>query len=338
MLEIVGLEVRFGSITALDGTDLAVADGEQLTVLGPSGSGKSTLLRAIAGLEHPAAGSIRWDGRDMAGVPPHRRGFGLMFQDYVLFPHRDVAGNVAFGLRMRGDGRAATDRRVAEVLAMVGLAGYGHRSVTELSGGEQQRVALARALAPSPPLLMLDEPLGALDRTLRQRLVAELGELFEELQLTILYVTHDQEEALALGDRVALMRDGRVETVLPPEELWRHPPTEFAARFLGLNNIAEAEVDDSGVAHTPWGPVPAPVGGRPGRQRILLRPEGFRLDPAGSVIGVVSTRSFRGDRVLLVLSVAGAPPLEVRADWPAIPAAGETTALSVAADSVLTLD
>ncbi|HSH21899.1 MAG TPA: ABC transporter ATP-binding protein, partial [Candidatus Caenarcaniphilales bacterium] len=322
-------------IGALDGADLVVNDGEQLSVLGPSGSGKSTMLRVVAGLEQPAAGRVSWNGRDLAAMPPHRRGFGLMFQDYVLFPHRDVAGNVAFALRMRGDSPAETRRRVAEVLAMVGLAGYEHRRVTELSGGEQQRVALARTLAPQPALLMLDEPLGALDRTLRQRLVTELGSLFDQLGLTILYVTHDQEEALALGDRVALMRDGRVETVMPPEELWRRPPSEFAARFLGLNNIADAEIDPTGVADTPWGKLPLGSGAAAGRRRVLLRPECFSPDAAGAIHGVVSTRRFGGDRVLLELTIDGAPPLEVRADWAGIPAVGEEIRLRVSPDSVV---
>jgi thiamine transport system ATP-binding protein len=338
VLRLEGVEVRFGEISALAGVDLEVADGEQVTVLGPSGSGKSTLLRVVAGLESPSAGHVSWNGRDLTAVPPHRRGFGLMFQDYVLFPHHDVAGNVAFGLRMHRQPEARVRQRVAEVLAMVGLAGYEHRRVTELSGGEQQRVALARALAPSPSLLMLDEPLGSLDRTLRQRLVTELGALFEQLSLTILYVTHDQEEALALGDRVALMREGRVETILPPEELWRHPPTEFAARFLGLNNIAPAEIDEGGVAHTPWGPVPAPGEQPPGTRRILLRPEGFIPDADGSIRGVVTARRFRGDRVLVDVAVDGAPPLEVRADWPDIPAPGTPIALRVSPSSVVAVD
>jgi thiamine transport system ATP-binding protein len=338
MLRLKGVEVRFGSIVALDGADLEVADGEQVTVLGPSGSGKSTLLRAVAGLEHPSAGAISWDGHDLARVPPHRRGFGLMFQDYVLFPHHDVAGNVAFGLRMHRQPKGRAEQRVTEVLEMVGLAGYERRRVTELSGGEQQRVALARALAPSPSLLMLDEPLGALDRTLRQRLVTELGTLFDRLRLTILYVTHDQEEALALGDRVVLMREGRVETVLPPEELWRHPPTEFAARFLGLNNIAQAHVDGQGRAVTPWGAVAVPDGTPAGQRSILLRPEGFRPDPAGTITGIVTTRRFRGDRVLLDVAVDGAPPLEVRADWPDLPVTGSELSLRVSPTSVVVLE
>ncbi len=189
MLSVEGVVVRYGEVAALAGLDLEVADGEVVALLGPSGSGKSTLLRVVAGLVAPDAGSVTWDGQDLAGVPPHRRGFGLMFQDYALFPHLDVGGNVAFGLRMQGPVRPG---RVAEVLEMVGLPGYEDRAVGTLSGGEAQRVALARALAPEPRMLMLDEPVGSLDRVLRERLVIELRELLVRLRMTALYVTHDQ--------------------------------------------------------------------------------------------------------------------------------------------------
>jgi thiamine transport system ATP-binding protein len=322
MLRVEGAVVRYGGLEALSGAHLSVADGERVTVLGPSGSGKTTLLRAVAGLEPLSEGTISWDGRDLAGVAPHRRGFGLMFQDYALFPHRDVAGNVGFALRMRGDGRRAIEQRVDEVLAMVGLAGYGRRRVSELSGGEQQRVALARALAPSPRLLMLDEPLGALDRALRQRLTEELDELFAGLGLTILYVTHDQEEALALGQRVAIMRDGKVEAFQPAEELWRRPATEFAARFLGLANIASATVA-GGRVQTPWGHLPTPAGVVDGERRVLLRPEAFEPLASGPICGVVEARRFRGEQVHLRLAVEGGPSLVVHADWAQVPGTGE---------------
>jgi thiamine transport system ATP-binding protein len=339
MLSVEGIVVRYADTLALAGVDLAVADGERVTVLGPSGSGKSTLLRVIAGLEHPQAGRVAWDGRDLAGLPPHRRGFGLMFQDYVLFPHLDVAGNVGFGLRMRGDLGHVIAQRVDEVLSMVGLSGYGGRRVNELSGGEQQRVALARALAPSPRLLMLDEPLGALDRALRQRLTEELDDLFSQLSLTILYVTHDQEEALALGQRVAVMRAGVVDTVQPAEELWRRPATEFAARFIGLANICTAHVADDGTARTPWGELR--LAGLPaGEHRLLLRPEAFVPAPDGPLCGVVVARRFRGHRIHLRLAAgAGAdvPPLVVHADWQA-PAVGDRLCLDLTPDSVVTLD
>jgi thiamine transport system ATP-binding protein len=340
-LELERVVVRYGSIEALAGVDLAVADGERLTVLGPSGSGKSTLLRAVAGLEPLAGGRIAWDGRDLAGVPVHVRGVGLMFQDYVLFPHRDVEGNVSFGLRMRGDSPAAMRKRVAEVLEMVGLRGYDRRRPTELSGGEQQRVALARALAPAPRLLMLDEPLGALDRTLRTRLLGELADLFVALSLTIVYVTHDQEEALALGDRVAVMNEGRIEVVAPPEDLWRSPPSAFVARFLGFANVAPVMVDEDGRALTPWGPMDLGRGAAAGTHHLLIRPEGLRPDPDGAITAVVESRTFRGDHLLLRVAVAGAAPdapaLEVRADWPDPPHLGDAIRLGLTPGAVTVL-
>jgi thiamine transport system ATP-binding protein len=233
MLHVEDVAVHFGPKAALDGASLDVDDGEIVTVLGPSGSGKSTLLRVVAGLQEPDRGRVLLDGRDLAPVPPHRRGIGLVFQDHVLFDHRDVAGNVAFGLRMRGDTRVAIERGVSELLDLVGLAGFEHRSVATLSGGEQQRVALARALAPDPRVLLLDEPLGSLDRRLRDRLLADLQRLFGELRVTALYVTHDQAEAFALGDRVAVMRKGRIAQTGTPDELWARPADEDVARFLG---------------------------------------------------------------------------------------------------------
>ncbi len=233
MLSVEGASVCFDGKAALDDVDLTVNDNELVAVLGPSGSGKSTLLRAIAGLELLDHGTVRWDGADLARVPPHRRSFGLMFQDYALFPHKDVARNVAFGLRMQHRPDAEVRRRVAEVLALVDLEGFDQRSVTTLSGGEQQRVALARAVAPEPRLLMLDEPLGALDRTLRDRLTQELRELLRRLGMTAIYVTHDHAEARALGDRLVVMRAGRIEQVGPPEEVVAHPVNDFVAEFVG---------------------------------------------------------------------------------------------------------
>ncbi|MDQ6855226.1 MAG: ABC transporter ATP-binding protein [Actinomycetota bacterium] len=314
MLRVEALEVRYGDTVALAGIDLAVADGEIVSVLGPSGSGKSTLLRAIAGLEPSATGRVSWDGDDLTGVPPHRRQLGLMFQDHTLFPHRDVLGNVAFGLRMRGLARAQTETRARELLTLVGLAGYERRRVTELSGGEQQRVALARALAPAPRLLMLDEPLGSLDRALRERLMVELRELFTRLGLTSLYVTHDHDEAFALADRVVVMRDGRVEQLGAPVDVWKHPATEFVARFLGYN------VTDA-------------LGGG----RIGVRPDGVRIATDGSVTGVVTARTFRRDHFLLEVKVADGPPLEVAATGARVPAVGDAVRLAVDPEAVVPL-
>jgi thiamine transport system ATP-binding protein len=236
------LTVRFEGDAALDRTSLDVHAGEVVTVLGPSGSGKTTLLRAIAGLQPLDAGRVTLDGADLMRVPPHRRGIGLVFQDHALFPHRDVLGNVSFGLRMRGDPPRAIAARTMELLDLVGLAGFAHRSVGSLSGGEQQRVALARALAPEPRILLLDEPLGSLDRRLRDRLLDDLAELFDRLALTAVYVTHDQTEAFTLGDRVAVMRAGQVVQTATPDELWARPLDEDVARFLGLANVFAGEV------------------------------------------------------------------------------------------------
>jgi len=242
MLQVDSVSVGFDGKKALDDASLDVANGEVVTVLGPSGSGKTTLLRVVAGLQPPDEGRVLLDGKDLAGVPPHRRGVGLVFQDHALFPHRDVFGNIAFGLRMRGDSPEQVERRTTELLALVGLAGFERRSVGTLSGGEQQRVALARALAPEPRILLLDEPLGSLDRRLRDRLLDDLEQLFDELALTAVYVTHDQTEAFTLGDRVAVMRAGRVAQVATPDELWARPLDEDVARFLGLANVADGQV------------------------------------------------------------------------------------------------
>ena len=241
-LEVEDVVVRFDGAAALAGASLVVSEGEVAAVLGPSGSGKTTLLRVVAGLQRPDSGRVLLDGRDLAGVPVHRRGVGLVFQDHALFDHRDVWGNVAFGLRMQGLRRQEIDRRVRELLALVGLSGFERRSVVTLSGGEQQRVALARALAPDPRVLLLDEPLGALDRRLRDRLLTDLARLFAELRVTAVYVTHDQGEAFALAGRVAVMREGRIAQVGTADELWARPADEDVARFLGLANVREREI------------------------------------------------------------------------------------------------
>jgi thiamine transport system ATP-binding protein len=257
MLEVEGAVVRYGSHAALDGVDLEVGPSETVVVLGPSGCGKSTLLRAVAGLEPLVAGQVRWHGADLDGVAPHERRFGVVFQDYALFPHRDVRGNVEFGLRMANVAPEQRAERVAQLLRLVGLEGYDARRVATLSGGEQQRVALARALAPQPRLLMFDEPLGALDRALRERLLDELRALLETAGLPALYVTHDHGEAFALADRLVVMRAGRVVQAGPPEAVWQRPVDEWTATFLGFGPAVDAPVVD-GAARTAWGDVPAP--------------------------------------------------------------------------------
>lgn len=310
LLRLEAATVRFGGRAVLDAVDLAVAEHEIVCVLGPSGSGKSTLLRAVAGLQPLDSGRVLLDGRDQAVVPVHRREVGLMFQDHQLFPQRDVAGNVGFGLRMHGTAKGERTARVEELLDLVGLPGAGGRAVAALSGGEQQRVALARALAPRPRLLMLDEPLGQLDRTLRERLVVELRELFGRLGTTVLAVTHDQGEAFALADRVVVMRDGEIAQSGTPLQVWQRPADAFVARFLGFENVVEASVEGE-VALTPWGKVPVPEGSAVGARTLLVRPAGVRLVPAGDGLRcTVAARAFKGTHVAVHLQPEDAPRLE----------------------------
>ncbi len=251
----------------LDDVSLDVADGERLALLGPSGSGKSTALRVIAGLQAPSVGRVLLGGRDVTRVPAHRRGVGLVFQDAALFPHRDVAGNVGFGPRVAGLPDDERRTRVSEALELVGLAGTERRDVTTLSGGEAQRVALARALAPRPQVLLLDEPLGALDGPLRRRLQTDLRALFERLELTVVHVTHDVGEAFELGDRVAVLHDGRLAQVATPDELWARPADDWVARFLGMTNVV-----------------------RDGDRANVIRPEGVRVQPGEGAVVVSADR------------------------------------------------
>ncbi|WP_432165660.1 ABC transporter ATP-binding protein [Streptomyces sp. bgisy031] len=324
---------------ALDRIDLEVAEHEIVCVLGPSGSGKSTLLRVVAGLQALDGGRVFLDGRDQSGVPAHRRGVGLMFQDHQLFPQRDVGGNVAFGLRMHGATRSEQQDRVGELLALVGLPRADGRAVASLSGGEQQRVALARALAPRPRLLMLDEPLGQLDRSLRERLVVELRELFGELGTTVLAVTHDQGEAFALADRVVVMRDGRIAQSGTPLEVWQHPADAFVARFLGFDNVVDATVVGE-VADTPWGKLPVPAGSPQGRAEILVRPAGVRLVPAAEaqLTCAVTARTFRGTHVAVHLQATRAPRLEAACALRDAPEPGDEVGVAFDAGEIVVLD
>ncbi|HOD73320.1 MAG TPA: ABC transporter ATP-binding protein [Candidatus Bipolaricaulis anaerobius] len=299
MLEVRGLTKRFGEVTAVADFSLAVADGETVALLGPSGCGKTTVLRIIAGLEQPDAGQVLLAGRDATDWPPERRGVGLVFQSYALFPHLSVEANVAYGLRFRrGVDRVA---RVEELLSLVGLSGYERRKPHQLSAGQQQRVALARALAPEPGILLLDEPLSALDAALRKELRGELRAILGKLGITVVYVTHDQEEALALADRVAVMREGRLDQVAPPAELYARPRTSFVAAFLGRANLWPGKVvsvdGDRALVEVAGERFPAERGeAREGDEVFLFfRPEWVHLGD-GPFVAAVEGAEYLGDR------------------------------------------
>ncbi|WP_051485733.1 ABC transporter ATP-binding protein [Nocardioides sp. J54] len=348
MLELTDVTVAFDGAVAVDGVDLAVADGDVLAVLGPSGCGKSTLLRAVAGLE-PAVGTIAWDGVDLAGTPTHRRGFALMFQDGQLFDHLTVARNVGYALRLRGADRRTVRREVDDLLELVGLGGYAERLPRTLSGGERQRVALARSLAARPRLLLLDEPLSALDASLRVRLAADLRRILTEAGTTALFVTHDQSEAFAVADRIAVMRGGRVVQEGPAAELWRAPVDAPAARSLGYSVVLDG---DAATLVARAASVPLEPGGQ-----LAVRSSGIRALPAdgadgggaangaGGVVGVGggslpgTVRSVRlgPDGLRLDVDVDGAGRLAALADAATEPAPGDRVRLHVDAGACAAL-
>jgi putative spermidine/putrescine transport system ATP-binding protein len=320
-VEFRALHRRFGAAVALAGLDLAARPGELLALLGPSGCGKTTALRMLAGFEHPDAGEVLVDGEDITGVPAHRRGTGMVFQSYSLFPHLTAADNVAFGLRMRGAGRAERQRRAAELLDLVGLGHLADRFPHQMSGGQQQRVALARALALQPRVLLLDEPLSALDAKVRLTLREEIRRLQQDLGITTLFVTHDQEEALSMADRVAVLRAGRLEQVAEPAELYARPATAFVAEFVGTMSripglrARQGLVEVLGRRLPVAGEVPAE-----GELDVLVRPEAVRVaaDPRGTA--TVVGASFLG--AVTRLTVRLAEGAEVKADLPTEDAAG----------------
>ena len=234
----------------------SMAQGEILCLLGPSGSGKTTLLKLIAGLEDRQSGSISFGGRDISGTPPYKRNFGMMFQDYALFPHKNVAQNIAFGLEMQKCSATEQQYRIDRALSLVGLDGFETRRIDELSGGERQRVALARSLAPEPRLLLLDEPLGSLDRALRDRLTGEIRTILKKLGVTAIFVTHDQAEAFSIGDRVGVLHQGRLQQIDTPETLYRRPGNITVARFLGFKNLLQGHFDGGRTFHAPFGAMP----------------------------------------------------------------------------------
>jgi ABC-type Fe3+/spermidine/putrescine transport system ATPase subunit len=289
MLEVRRIFKTYENEPLLEGVSFDVASGETVCLLGPSGSGKSTLLRIIAGLEPPESGAVLWNGEDLASTPPHLRDFGMVFQDYALFPHLTVAGNVAFGLKMRSVPEAEIAARLAESLSMVDLKGFEDRSVNDLSGGEQQRVALARALAPRPRLLMFDEPLGALDRTLKDAVLEQLRLILHATRVPGIYVTHDQEEAFALADRILLLHEGRIVQSGTPAGIWRSPASAWVARFLGMGKVVEGTVlnrDGKAILQTEFGETVAPPDRQytPGDKVPLLFRSG-EASPAGENAG-----------------------------------------------------
>jgi putative spermidine/putrescine transport system ATP-binding protein len=240
-ISLTGLRKQFGDVTAVDNVDLDIAKGEFFTMLGPSGSGKTTTLRLIAGFERPDGGRVSLSGRDVTDLPPYERDVNTVFQDYALFPHMTVAENVEYGLRVKGVGKRERADRAQRALDLVDLGSFGPRRPIQLSGGQRQRVALARAIVNSPRVLLLDEPLGALDLKLRQQMQMELSNIQTELGITFIYVTHDQDEALTMSDRIAVFNDGRIEQVATPAELYEHPATEFVAGFVGTSNVVERD-------------------------------------------------------------------------------------------------
>jgi spermidine/putrescine transport system ATP-binding protein len=244
-VELVGLVKEFGDVTAVRGIDVAIKPGEFFSLLGPSGCGKTTTLRLVAGFEQPTAGRILLDGQDMVQTPPHKRNVNTVFQNYALFPHLSVADNVGFGLRFQKSPRAEAEQRISDALKLVRLEGLGNRRPNQLSGGQQQRVALARALILNPAVLLLDEPLGALDAKLRKALQVELKAIQEEVGITFIYVTHDQDEALTMSDRIAVMSDGLIEQTGTPEQIYEEPETAYVADFLGVSNLMPAQAEGS---------------------------------------------------------------------------------------------
>jgi len=327
-VELAGVTKRYGEATAVDDVSLRVREGEFFTLVGPSGCGKTTTLRLIAGFEAPTAGTVRFFGESVAGVPPEDRDVGVVFQNYALFPHMTVGENVAYGLNFADPpGGVTRDERVADLLELVDLPDAADRDPESLSGGQQQRVAMARALAPGPDVLLLDEPMSALDARLRERLRVQVRRIQSELSITTIYVTHDQEEALAVSDRVAVMRDGAPEQIAPPRTVYREPATRFVAEFVGDNNVFAGRVtavegggkgDDDGDAASPTAAVD--VGGetlRVGvdgatdvavgdRLTFCVRPEYLRIDGGASrLAATVASAEFLGETTRVTLDWGG---------------------------------
>ncbi|WP_061240470.1 ABC transporter ATP-binding protein [Ectopseudomonas composti] len=322
---------------AVDDLSLEIQAGETLAILGPSGCGKTTTLRLIAGLERPDAGQVLFAGNDVTPLPIERRDVGMVFQNYALFPNLNVADNIVYGLKVRKVPRAEREKRCAELLELVGLQGYGHRAIHELSGGQRQRVALARAVAPRPRVLLLDEPLAALDAQLRERLRSELGQLLRELAITAVFVTHDQGEAMALGDRILVMERGRIAQLATPRALYQQPANAFVANFIGtLNAFAVLGRTANGVqvngGELPWSASELP-------NTLYCRPEHLQVTSApGHVRGRLLGQFFQGAQSRLLVDVGGAQPLSVDSSDDRLLTPGDMINLAVEPQRVFSLN
>jgi ABC-type Fe3+/spermidine/putrescine transport system ATPase subunit len=347
-LEVRDITKSFGSTTAVSHLSLTIEEGEIVCLLGPSGCGKTTLLRLIAGLEQPDSGGVWLNGRDITAIPPHQRGFGMMFQDFALFPHKNVFGNIAFGLQTRGDNMQQIQERVGEMLALLDLSGLGERSIEQLSGGEQQRVALARALAPRPRLLMLDEPLGALDRALRERLMLEVRQILKQVGVTAVTVTHDQTEAFAVADRIVVMNKGKIEQIGTPQAIYERPLSPFVARFLGFHNLLAGVVLSENEVETDIGRLrlntPVPEIGTP--VTVLIKPDAASFIQTSEVSktsevsvteGVITAVSFRGRYYQIWLQV-GDETLLFELNQPPTANVGQSQRLTLDPDQIIVLD
>ncbi|MFB6242794.1 MAG: ABC transporter ATP-binding protein [Halobaculum sp.] len=307
LVQLDGVRKEFGDVTAVEGIDFDVRRGEFFTLVGPSGCGKTTTLRMISGFERPTEGDVYIDGQSMAGIPPEARDTNLVFQHLSLFPHMSTGENVGYGLKKDGVAEATREEMIEEYLDLVDLAGYADRSPSDLSGGQQQRVALARALVNEPSVLLLDEPLSSLDRKLRKLMQVELRRIHEKTQGSFFYVTHDQEVAMTLSDRIAVMNEGHLEQVGPPEEIYREPATEFVADFIGDTNLLSATVehrDGESVAVVGGADgltIPAPDAADGEEVTVSIRPEDFQLTDGGPLAGTVSERFFQGDQTNYVV-------------------------------------
>jgi spermidine/putrescine ABC transporter ATP-binding subunit len=338
-IELRAVVKRYGTQVALRGLDLEIRDGEFFCLLGPSGCGKTTTLNLIGGFVPLTEGEIWIQGRRIHELPPHKRPVNTVFQSYALFPHMNVRENVRFGLKMDRVPAAVSTSRVDEALALVGLDDFGDRMPAQLSGGQQQRVAVARALVKRPAVLLLDEPLGALDLKLRQRLQIELSQIHHDVGTTFVYVTHDQEEAMSMADRIAVMNDGRLEQLGTPEEIYRQPASRFVADFIGDSNFFAATVDGS-VAQLADG-ARMPCRGGSGPASVMVRPEAIRLGEAEpSLRGRVVQTSFLGKHVRVAVETAASdePVIVALHDPTALPSVGMTVALSWSAEDAVVLE